>query len=70
VLSIDGPNPLGEDVDMFFAIFWTAFIPFGMVMLSLVADWLRRSFRQVRAHAFASSGQRPVRRGSETKSGL
>ena len=55
---------------MFFAIFWTAFIPFGMVMLSLVADWLRRSFRQVRAHAFASSDHGWVRRGSETKSGL
>jgi hypothetical protein len=55
---------------MFFAIFWTAFIPLGMVMLSLLADWLGRSFRHVRAHAFASSGRRSVRRGTEAKPGL
>jgi hypothetical protein len=55
---------------MFFSIFWTAFIPFGMVLLSLVGDWLRRSLGQVRAHSFASSNRRPVRRGSEAKLGL
>jgi hypothetical protein len=40
---------------MFFAIFWTTFIPFGMVMFSLVADWLRRSFRRARARRVQSS---------------
>ena len=55
---------------MFFSIFWTAFIPFGMIMLSLVVDWLRRSFRQVRAHAFAPSKARPIRRGFGAKMGL
>ena len=55
---------------MFFAIFWTAFIPFGMVMLSLAADWVRRSFRQARMHAFASSKARPIGQGSKTKLGL
>jgi hypothetical protein len=53
---------------MFFAIFWTAFIPFGMVMFSLVADWLRRSFRHARAHAFAPSKARPIRREPGAKS--
>jgi hypothetical protein len=48
---------------MFFAIFWTAFIPFGMVILSLVVDWLKRSLRQARAHALASSNRQPIRRG-------
>ena len=55
---------------MFFAIFWTAFIPFGMVILSLVADGLRRSFRQLRAHALASSNRRPIRRGLGAKRAL
>ena len=55
---------------MFFAIFWTAFLPFGMVILSLVADWLKRSLRQVRAHAFASSNREPIRRGPGAKSDL
>jgi hypothetical protein len=55
---------------MFFAIFWTAFIPFGMVILSLVADWLKRSLRQVRAHAFASSNREPIRRGPGAKPDL
>ena len=54
---------------MFFAIFWTAFIPFGMVILSLAVDWLRRSFRHVRAHAFASSKARPIRRESGAEPG-
>ena len=52
---------------MFFPIFWTAFIPFGMIMLTLVADWLRRSFRHVRTHAFAPSKARPISRGSGAK---
>jgi len=54
---------------MFFAIFWPAFVPFGMVILSLVADRLRRSFRHVRAHAFVSSKARPTGRGSEANLG-
>jgi hypothetical protein len=55
---------------MFFAIFWTAFIPFGMVILSLVGEWLKRSLRQVRAQAFASSKRRAIRRGPGAKPGL
>jgi hypothetical protein len=50
---------------MFFAIFWTAFIPFGMIVLSLAADWLKRSLRQVRSHALAPSTWRPIRRGRQ-----
>jgi hypothetical protein len=55
---------------MFFPIFWTAFIPFGMVILSLVADWLKRRLRQVRAQAFASAERRPIGRGPGAKPGL
>jgi hypothetical protein len=42
---------------MFFAIFWTAFIPFGMVILSLVADWLRHSFQEVRTSSVPAADQ-------------
>jgi len=54
---------------MFFAIFWTAFIPFGIVMVSLGVDWLRRSFRHVRAQAFAPSKTHPIRRESGAELG-
>ena len=50
---------------MFFAIFWTAFIPFGMLLLSLAVDWLRRSLHHVRLHALAPSTWRPISRGRE-----
>ena len=34
---------------MFFSIFWTAYIPVCMVILSLIGEWLMRSVRHLRA---------------------
>lgn len=37
---------------MFFAIFWSAFIPIGAVIVSLISDWLIQSLRQLRPYAW------------------
>jgi hypothetical protein len=37
---------------MFFLIFWTMYVPFGMVIASLVANWLMTSLRRVGAEAW------------------
>jgi hypothetical protein len=37
---------------MFFAIFWSAFIPIGALIVSLISDWLIQSFRQLRPYAW------------------
>jgi hypothetical protein len=48
---------------MFFSIFWTAYIPVCMVILSLIGEWLMRSVRQLRAHAWiVCSNRRRIRR--------
>ena len=48
---------------MFFLVFWTAYIPVTLIILSLVGEWLKRSFREFRAHArVARSDPRRVRR--------
>jgi hypothetical protein len=55
-----------EDGDMFFTIFWTTYVPVAIVILSLVGDWLRHSFQEVRTPAWltcrigggSSEGQR------------
>jgi hypothetical protein len=40
---------------MFFLVFWTAYIPVTLIILSLVGEWLKRSFREFRAHARVAS---------------
>jgi hypothetical protein len=48
---------------MFFLVFWTAYIPVTLIILSLVGEWLKRSFREFRAHAWLGcSDPRRVRR--------
>jgi hypothetical protein len=48
---------------MFFSVFWTAYIPVILIILSLVGEWLKQAFRDFRAHAaVASSDPRRVRR--------
>ena len=37
---------------MFFLIFGTMYVPFGMIIVSLLGNWLIDSLRQVRAHAW------------------
>jgi hypothetical protein len=37
---------------MFFAIFWSAFVPIGALIASLISDWLIQSFRQLRPYAW------------------
>src|SRR5438270_11352156 len=37
---------------MFLAIFWSAFIPIGALILSVISDWLIQSFRQRRPYAW------------------
>jgi hypothetical protein len=37
---------------MFFAIFWSAFVPIGALIVSLISDWLIQSFRQLRPYAW------------------
>ena len=50
---------------MFFAVFWTAYIPVCMVILSLAGVRLMRSVRRLRVHAWiASSNRRRTRRGA------
>jgi hypothetical protein len=34
---------------MFFLVFWTAYIPVTLIILSLIGEWLKRSFRDFRA---------------------
>jgi hypothetical protein len=36
---------------MFFSVFWTAYIPVALIILSLAGEWLKQSFREFRAHA-------------------
>ena len=38
---------------MFFLVFWTAYIPVSLIILSLVGEWLKQSFLEFRAHAWA-----------------
>jgi hypothetical protein len=37
---------------MFFLVFWTAYIPVTLIILSLVGEWLKQSFCEFRAHAW------------------
>jgi hypothetical protein len=49
---------------MFFSIFWTAFIPVGLIILALAGEWLMHSFGRHRMHAWmAASNRRRIRRG-------
>ena len=49
---------------MFFAVFWTAYIPVCIVILSLAGEQLMHSFRRLRVHVWiASSNRRRTRRG-------
>jgi hypothetical protein len=36
---------------MFLSVFWTAYIPITLIILSLVGERLKQSFREFRAHA-------------------
>ena len=48
---------------MFFLVFWTAYIPVALIILSLIGEWLKQSFRELRAHAsVVRSDPRGVRR--------
>jgi hypothetical protein len=40
---------------MFFAIFWTVYVPIAIVILSLVSEWLKQALREVDAAPLASS---------------
>src|SRR6516225_10736738 len=42
---------------MFFSVFWTAYIPVCMVILSLAREWLMHSFRRLRVHAWIASSR-------------
>jgi hypothetical protein len=44
---------------MFFLVFWTAYIPITLIILSLVGEWLKHSLREFRAHAWAASPDWP-----------
>jgi hypothetical protein len=49
---------------MFFAVFWIAYIPVCIVILSLAGERLMHSFRRLRVPAWiASSNRRRIRRG-------
>jgi hypothetical protein len=41
---------------MFFSIFWTTYIPVAIVILSLVGDWVRHSFQEVRTSSIRTGG--------------
>jgi hypothetical protein len=47
---------------MFFSVFWTAYIPITLIILSLVGERLKRFFRESRAHAWAAWSDPRVRR--------
>src|SRR6516165_11856165 len=38
---------------MFLAIFWSAFIPIGALILSLISEWLIQSFQQLRPYIWS-----------------
>ena len=43
---------------MFFSLFWTAYIPVGMIMLALAREQLMHSFRRLGVHAWIASSNR------------
>ena len=43
---------------MFFSIFWTAFIPVGMIILALAGEQLMHSFRRLGVHVWIASSNR------------
>jgi hypothetical protein len=47
---------------MFFLVFWTAYIPVTLIILSLIGEWLKQSFREFRAHVWVASSHRPRKR--------
>ena len=47
---------------MFFVVFWTAYVPITLIILSLVGEWLKQVFREFRAHAWVASADRPRKR--------
>src|SRR5262249_49217334 len=49
---------------MFFLVFWTAYIPAALIILSLVGESLKQSFREFRAHAWVANSERPRERGT------
>ena len=50
---------------MFFSLFWTAYIPIGMIILALAGERLIHSFDRLRLHAWiAASNRRRIRRGA------
>ncbi len=50
---------------MFFSLFWTAYIPVGMIILALAGERLMHSFRRLRA---CMPGL-PLRTGAEPGAG-
>ena len=47
---------------MFFLVFWTAYVPLCLIVLSLVGEWLKQSFREFRAHASVTYSDWPRKR--------
>jgi hypothetical protein len=55
---------------MFFEIFWTAYIPIAIVILSLIGDWLKQSFRRLLANARrAPASRRRIRLSNDWRNG-
>jgi hypothetical protein len=50
---------------MFFLVFWTVYIPVTLIVLSLIGEWLKRSFRDFRARAWVASSQPPRKRRAD-----
>ena len=48
---------------MFFSVFWTAYIPVTLIILSLVGERLKQFFRESRAHAWRSHRHHCCARG-------
>ena len=47
---------------MFFLVFWTTYIPVALIILSLVGEWLKQSFREFSGLARVASSDRPRKR--------
>jgi hypothetical protein len=35
---------------MYFEIFWAMYVPIALIIIYLVAEWLKQSFRRLRAY--------------------
>jgi len=49
---------------MFFAIFWTAYIPLGVLLACVIGEWLMQSLRQLGTQAWPAEWNRRDRAAS------